>query len=304
MLGRFGLLVAKVSESNDSPKKSIEARLREDVSAIMTNPLSADLHLQYASDAAIAGLHFLAFAEFKSAQYLRGDKPRTAGTGHAVPDVANLSHNQYFRFSSLAREIKSTAGAMNVSVLDVGGGDGRLACFIPNLLYCLAEPTTNGISGTKLPFGDLSFDYVVCCHVLEHIPAGDRYAFLDQLLSKAQRGVILLNPFFIEGTHPEEGTRLVFDITKAEWAKEHLECALPRVEEIEAYAKTRGLQCSIKPNGSITTTMALVFMDHFAKEAGRYEDWEKVNAFFNTKFIDILDSPDSPTAHLVHLARS
>jgi hypothetical protein len=196
MLGRFGLQVAKGPESNDSPTHSIQARLREDVSAIMTNPLSADLHLQYASNAAVAGLHFLAFAEFKSAQYLRGDDPRTGDTGHLVPDVANLSHNQYYRFSSLAREIKNSGGT-NVSVLDVGGGDGRLACFIPDLWYCLAEPTTNGISGTKLPFADLSFDYVVSCHVLEHIPAQDRYAFLDQLLSKAKRGVILLNPFYI-----------------------------------------------------------------------------------------------------------
>jgi SAM-dependent methyltransferase len=303
MLGRFGLQVAKVSESNDSPEESIQARLREDVRAIMTNPLSADLHLQYASDAAMAGLHFLAFAEFKSAQFLRADNRGASGT-RLVPEVANLSHNQYFRYSSLAREIRSSAGGMNVSVLDVGGGDGRLACFIPDLRYCLAEPTTNGISGTKLPFADLSFDYVVSCHVLEHIPAQDRYAFLDQLLRKAKREVILLNPFFIEGTYPEEATQLVFDITKAEWAKEHLECALPGIVDIEAYAKARGLQCSIKPNGSMTTTMALVFMDHFAKEAGRYEDWEKVNAFFNTRFIDILDSPDAPTAHLVHLARS
>ena len=38
------------------------------------------------------------------------------------------------------------------SILDIGGGEGCLSAFIPDLKYCLVEPTKNGISGLKIPF--------------------------------------------------------------------------------------------------------------------------------------------------------
>ena len=60
-----------------------------------------------------------------------------------------------------------------------------LASFIPDASYCLVDPSTNGISGVNLPFSNGTFDYVVSCHVLEHIPSGDRNTFLDQLLLKS-----------------------------------------------------------------------------------------------------------------------
>jgi hypothetical protein len=81
------------------------------------------------------------------------------------------------------------------SLLDVGGGEGVLSLFLPQVQYVLVEPTINGISGTELPFEDKSFDIVVSCHVLEHVPPTERFQFLGQLCTKARRHVLLLNPF-------------------------------------------------------------------------------------------------------------
>jgi 2-polyprenyl-3-methyl-5-hydroxy-6-metoxy-1,4-benzoquinol methylase len=68
-----------------------------------------------------------------------------------------------------------------IKVLDVGGGHGQLASFLPEASYCLAEPSVNGISGADLPFADRSFDYVVSCHVLEQIPE------VQAVISKVER---------------------------------------------------------------------------------------------------------------------
>jgi hypothetical protein len=278
------------------------------VKKISEDPLNANLHLQYALEASKKGMAYLAYAELKTADYLGADRREIESHikmfRAATPKQEYMNHNQYFRFFSLSSEIISRGNKSSkskLSILDIGGGQGELASFIPECSYCLVEPTINGISGTDLPFPDGSFDYVVSCHVLEHIPMDKRRLFLDQLLSKSLQGVMLLNPFYIEGTYIDERLRLFIEITGAPWAREHLECTLPRLEDILNYAKEKGLCVSVKPNGNITTAAALVFMDYFASKAGMQKQLSIVNHFFNTKYIDILDSADYPVAYLVYI---
>ncbi len=159
----------------------------------------------------------------------------------------------------------------------------------------------NAIPGTQLPFSNHSFDYVVSCHVLEHIPVDERVVFLDQLMLKAKCGVILLNPFHVEGTYVDERLKLLIELTGAQWAKEHLDCTLPKVQDIEDYAKDKGLEICIKPNGTMTTSMALAFVDYFAAKSGLRDKWEELNRFFNEKYTEILDSKEYPTAYLIYL---
>jgi len=275
------------------------------VETLAMDPLNENLHLQYAIDASKAGWCYLAYAELKTAQFLGADRKETeqllAAFSKDLPELTSMNHNQYFRFISLSSEIINRAGSADISILDVGGGDGRLASFVPNASYCLAEPTLNGISGTDLPFPDYSFEYVVSCHVLEHISVDKRAYFLDQLLSKAKRGVILLNPFHIEGTYVDERLKLFIEITGAQWAKEHLDCTLPNLDDIRSYASDKGLQICIKPSGTLTTEMAFAFIDYFAARSGCWEDWRKVNRFFNEKYTNILDSPQYPNSYLIYL---
>jgi len=277
------------------------------VSRLTKDPLNALLHLQYAIHSLKNNQLYLSFAELKTAEFLGIDGIDIQEFKNvllsSMPQSEIMNHNQYFRFKSLASELNYRSENNNFTVLDVGGGMGELASFIPEASYCLAEPTVNGISGTSLPFIDHSFDYVVSCHVLEHIPVEDRRLFLDQLLSKSKYGLVLLNPFNIDGTHVDDRLKLVIEVTGAEWAKEHLECTLPRIEDIEDYAKDKQLQVSIKSNGTLTTALALVFVDHFAEKCASKSDWEKVNKFFNMQFdANVLNSDRYPIGYLVYLS--
>jgi 2-polyprenyl-3-methyl-5-hydroxy-6-metoxy-1,4-benzoquinol methylase len=306
---RFGLQIIRLPERQrmncSAPESERQDEIKKLYDALIADPLNNHLHLQYSDYASRNGKPYLAYAEMKTAEVLGAERDivdsKLSEIRESLPDSKYMNHNQYYRFITLASEITSRAKGSSVSVLDVGGGGGQLASFIPEASYCLAEPTVNGISGIDLPFADHSFDFVVSCHVLEHIPVEDRVGFLDQLLRKAKRGIILLNPFHVKDTYAEERLKLVVKITDEPWAKEHLECTLPKVEEIEEYANQRGLDICIKANGTMTTTSAFVFIDHFAAKAGLRAERDEINALFNEKYTSILDSQEYPTAHLIYL---
>jgi SAM-dependent methyltransferase len=224
----------------------------------------------------------------------------------ATPDKLELDYNQYFRFKVLADEVKKRANGQNlseISILDVGGGHGQLASFLPECTYVLVEPDVNGISGINLPFSTSSFDFVVSCHVLEHIPKSERNTFLDQKLSRSKRGIILLNPIYVEGTNVDERMDLFIEITDARWAKEHKECELPRVEEVRNYATEKGLDFHYSPKGSVTTSSAFIFSNYFSIQAKRTEDQKKINRFYNQNWIDIIDSKDYPAFGLFYIPK-
>lgn len=278
-----------------------------EIEKIAENPLDSMLHLNLAVKYFENSNYYKAYAELKTARSLGLPEEiyiqKESIFKSRIPELTEMNHNQYFRFHTLKSEIhKHIKSTENPSILDIGGGSGELASFIPEIDYCLVEPKVNGINGLILPFEDDSFDLVVSCHVLEHIPVPDREKFLDSLLSKSKKGVILLNPIQIDETLPEERMQLFIDVTNANWAKEHLECSLPTVDSIREYSIKRNLKFNYTPNGTMTTSMALVFFDHLSKNLSR-EHYSKVNKFLNTKYTNILDSEKYPNAGLFFLEK-
>lgn len=288
-------------------RRAQEPALRRCRASIAQNPLDPGLHQELSKHLARAGRVYAAHAALRSASFLRmlEDGSEAPVTEHWVSaeKLRCMDHNQYFRFLSLSNKVLELSGAEPVSLLDVGGGEGQLAQFLPDKSYFLAEPSVNGVSSESLPFDEGAFDYVVCCHVLEHIAPQLRHRFLDGLVLTARRGVILLNPFFDERTSEKERLQLFIDVTNAAWAREHLECTLPKLDFVKEYASSRGLQVSCEPNGFLPLSAAMVFANYYCSRSGRISDFEKINEFFNTKLADLLNSAECPNSLLITLKK-
>lgn len=299
----FNLSHIKDIENRDiHPDFDISSHLNK----ILQNPTKATLHFELAIASYSEGLYFLAFSSLQSGRFLSQNKINSKADKYenlileSLEDPLYMDHNQYYRYMSLKNELIKKAGNDNFSVLDVGGGHGQLASFIPQAKYFLVEPSVNGICGLTIPFDDNTFDFVVSCHVFEHIQEKNRLTFLNNLISKARKGVILLNPFYAKNIPDEEQLKLLIDITSADWAKEHLECGLPLLSDIQSYADKKGIQVEITPNGTMATTTAMVFTSFFATRLGEVEKLKKINKMFNESFLNILDSESAPTAYLIY----
>lgn len=291
------------------PAKRIDTTGRDAILAkLRASPVDSALHLELATWYLENGSPATAFSEIRTATFLGADPARCKALEEkiaiALPPLLELAHNRYYRMHTMAQAIKRMAKGARVTVLDVGGGNGELAQFVPEVDYCLAEPTVNGIAGEALPFNDGSFDIVVSCHVLEHIPFADRPVFLDTLMSKARTGVILLNPFHVDGPNSLDGLQLVLEITGYSWAKEHLDCTVPRTEDIESYAASRGLVCKLSPNAMKAVSFGFVWVDYFSLKAKLREPWRRINRYMNTNLIERVDSSELPSAYLVELTRA
>lgn len=277
------------------------------VAAIGAAPAESEAHRLLADAFARSGKLISAIAEYRTALALGGEDPAirahiekfTALVAARQP-ADTISHNLYSRTQWLARHIRSLFPSGKFSILDAGGGDGRLAMDLPDADYVLAEPATNGIFVSEELSFNRKFDLVVCCHVLEHIPLEMRDTFLDGLCAMANDYLLLLNPVVDSRTDLQEWQKLIYEVTGAKWAKEHIDCIMPRLEDITGYAERRGHVHRVKPNGSKATALAVVFVDHFAR-LGRPDQVAKINRMFNSLALDDLDNPKWPNAYLVEI---
>lgn len=216
--------------------------------------------------------------------------------------LSDLNHNLYFRMKTLAEcVLKDCNNPKETSILDIGGGRGELSLFLPEMNYVLVEPKVNGLDGRALTFEEHSFDYVVCCHVFEHIEKQYREEFLDTLCRLSRKKVILLNPFKNPNGATPEYDQITFQITNADWAQEHLDCVMPAIEAIHEYGKRKNLNIQYTPNGTSYFTFALVMMEHFANKAKCHQELAQIQSFLNTIDPAMMNQPESPNGYLVEI---
>lgn len=211
----------------------------------------------------------------------------------------SLDPTVYQRQRALAIRIRQLYSGRTARVLDIGGGDGALSLFLPEAEYVLVEPSVNGLTGdVTLP--EKSFDVVVACHVLEHIPAVERDGFLVELCNKSRGHVLILGPF-ASATDPGLCNQLVYEITKATWAAEHIACKLPTIDSIKVFAECNRFPVTVTSNGNASAVFWMVFASYFARESGLGAELDRITRFFNGHLSNQMTNSFQPNDFIVEL---
>lgn len=141
--------------------------------------------------------------------------------------VERLRHHRFLRprykvrlLQAISRLFPAQAG----SVLDLGAGDGLLASaihrFFPvhsvqgvdivNHLHTAATIDFSVYDGIHLPFEDATFDVVLACNVLHHVPTAMRSTLLTEI-SRVCCGSVLIKD------HLARGVLSRISLTLADW---------------------------------------------------------------------------------------
>lgn len=161
--------------------------------------------------------------------------------------------SRYILQAGIVDAYKHHHGTKKLKVLDVGGFGSILQQFIDVDLTVIdvlpnTENVPNYIQGSALsmPFADNSFDIVMSCDVLEHIPKEDRTTFLKESARVTKDMVIVAAPFNLPGVREHEiAANNFYKNMQGEdhrWLLEHLLDELPNLQEAELTLGKQGLE--------------------------------------------------------------
>lgn len=223
-----------------------------------------------------------------------------------VNDFESLPFDQYQRYRVIRRTVERLREGRPdpQRVLDLGGHaystDGsrsvlpiRLCLpqddtFVLDLQSCDSMGFVRG-SGTAIPFAGDSFDVVVTCDTLEHVPSQERRCFLNELLRVTRDFVVLVAPLYQPVTRLAEEILELF-ITKTLGVvhtalQEHLLLGLPKPVEVEGFLKEAKVEYVQFPSGYVDNWLIMMMLKHLLFSVpGSLEMHQMIDAFYNTHF--------------------
>lgn len=157
---------------------------------------------------------------------------------------------QRYKMISLTVEYYRAVDAKKIfHILEVGANKSKhLRAFLPEDVILFtdivldedmqSDPEFQVADGTKLPFADNSFDFVVAVDVLEHIPHEKRKDLLREAARVAKYAAVITFPYNSQDTiMAESRINAYYKALKGEdyiWLKEHREEGLPKLKDVDA----------------------------------------------------------------------
>ncbi len=231
----------------------------------------------------------------------------TGGVGIFV-DLTKLPFDQYSRYRIIADALDVVRRLFGgrLRVLDVGGyfRTRRQIELLPAQAFLPADDVTvldrpdcvlpgyiQG-DGRGLAFADRSFDFVISCDTLEHVPAEDRSAFWQELLRVARYGVLLIAP--AKSPQSEAAEQLVASFIQAELGQdqpqlaEHRAYGLPDPLPIKQFLGELGLRHQSIPSGNMNAWVLMMIARHTKPICYDEEFGEQLDSYY-TRFLSTAD---------------
>lgn len=183
----------------------------------------------------------------------------------------NIAFDQFQRYQTVARIIeyyRANVSNDKFRVLELGANEHKdLKLFLPqeeivftdvNLTEAMkSDKDFIEADGTKLPFEDASFDFVIATDVLEHVNPAKRELFLREAHRVSRITAILSFPFQSkEVAEAEKRVNEYYKVLAGEdfiWLKEHIENGLPTKTEINSLLQNIGTEFVSFIHGDIQT---------------------------------------------------
>ncbi len=161
--------------------------------------------------------------------------------------------SRYLLQSSILEAYQSHQGIKKLKILDVGGSGSLITKFIDVDLTIIdilpnKNKALNYVQGSALamPFADRSFDAVISCDVLEHIPKQDRETFLKESARVTNDLIIVAAPFNLPGVRDAEieANNFYKKMTGEDhrWLIEHLQDTLPDIRDAHSALRSSKLK--------------------------------------------------------------
>ena len=198
-----------------------------------------------------------------------------------VLEPLELPFDQHERYRLVADLCRGFARAgETLSVLDVGGRTGILRRFLPEArveLVDLEPAASEGLvlgTGSRLPFADGALDLVVAVDTLEHVPPGEREAFVRECCRVARRGAVLAGPYAHPDVDEAEEILSAFLHDKLglehRYLAEHRALGLPVRGEVEAWCRAAGARAVVAlGRGNLDRWLGLVTLSMVIDQRAR-----------------------------------